>query len=82
VAPVYTVEEALADEQVQAREMVVEVDHALFGTLREVGCPIKIDGVQPRYAPAAALGADTEALLAEIGVGPHQLAALREQGVV
>ena len=37
----------------------------VFGTLREVGCPIKIDGVAPRYAPGAPLGADTAALLRE-----------------
>src|SRR6059036_380540 len=42
VAPVYTVEEALADEQVRAREMVIEVAHPLFGALREIGCPIKV----------------------------------------
>ena len=82
VAPVYSVEEALADEQVLAREMVVEVTHPVFGRLREVGCPIKVDGVAPRYVPAASLGADTAALLAEVGVGPEELAALRARGVV
>ena len=82
VAPVYSVEEALADEQVAAREMVIDVEHAIFGRLREVGCPIKMDGVVPRYAPAAALGADTAALLGEIGVGAELLAALRARGVV
>src|SRR5438552_7259746 len=59
IAPVYDVEEALADEHVNAREMVIEVAHPLFGAIREVGCPIKMDGVRPRYAPAAPLGADT-----------------------
>ena len=82
VAPVYTVAEALADEQAAAREMVVEVAHPVFGTLREVGCPIKIDGALPRYAPAAALGADTAAILGEIGVDAAGLAALRARGVV
>jgi crotonobetainyl-CoA:carnitine CoA-transferase CaiB-like acyl-CoA transferase len=67
---------------VLAREMVVEVEHALFGRLREVGCPIKIDGARPRYAAAAALGADTARLLAEVGVGADELAALRARGVV
>ena len=78
VAPVYDVEEALADEQVRAREMVVEVLHPVFGTLRQVGCPIKLDGVRPRYAPASALGADTAALLAEVGVGTAALEGLPE----
>jgi crotonobetainyl-CoA:carnitine CoA-transferase CaiB-like acyl-CoA transferase len=82
VAPVYDVEEALADEQTLAREMVIEVDHPRFGRLRQTGCPIKMTGVAPRYAPAAALGADTEALLAEVGVGAEELARLRERGVV
>jgi len=82
VAPVYTVAEALADEQAVAREMVVEVAHPIFGGLREVGCPIKIDGVAPRYAPASALGADTAAILAEIGVDGARLAELRTLGVV
>src|SRR2546422_1066053 len=82
VAPVYSVEEALADEQAVAREMVVEVAHPLFGQLREVACPIKMSGVAPRYRPAAPLGADTGALLAEIGVVPADLERLRARGVV
>jgi len=82
IAPVYAVEEALADEQVLAREMVVAVDHPRFGRLREVGCPIKVDGVAPRYAPAAPLGADTAAVLAEIGIGPGELEELRRRGAV
>ena len=82
IAPVHSVEEALADEQVRAREMVVELPHPLFGPLREVGCPIKVGGVSPRYAPAAPLGADTAALLEEVGVGPEELAGLRARGVV
>jgi len=82
IAPVYAVEEALADQQVLAREMVVAVDHPRFGRLREVGCPIKIDGVTPRYAPAASLGADTAAVLAEIGVSEEELHGLRARGVV
>jgi crotonobetainyl-CoA:carnitine CoA-transferase CaiB-like acyl-CoA transferase len=82
VAPVHTVEEALADEQVQAREMVVDVPHPIFGTLREVGCPIKIDALRPRYAAASALGADTADVLAEIGVTPVDLDRLRAAGVV
>jgi crotonobetainyl-CoA:carnitine CoA-transferase CaiB-like acyl-CoA transferase len=82
VAPVYTVAEALADEQAAAREMVVEVEHPLFGALREIGCPIKVDDVKPSYRPGSTLGADTEAILAEVGVPAAALQALRTHGVV
>jgi crotonobetainyl-CoA:carnitine CoA-transferase CaiB-like acyl-CoA transferase len=82
VAPVYDVEEALGDAQVLARDMVVEVTHPVFGVLREVGCPIKLAGVVPEYRAAAALGTDTAALLAEIGVGEAEVAALRARRVV
>src|SRR5262249_30074514 len=67
VAPVYGVGEALADAQVEARQMIVSVEHPHFGTLRELGCPIKMEGVSPRYEPGAALGADTAGLVAGVG---------------
>jgi crotonobetainyl-CoA:carnitine CoA-transferase CaiB-like acyl-CoA transferase len=77
-APVNTVGEALADEQVSHRNMVVSVEHPRYGRLREVGCPIKIDDLEPRYAPAAALGADTDAILTEwLGLGAEEIEALR-----
>lgn len=82
VAPVYDVAEALTDEQVAAREMVVEMPHPVFGVLRALGCPIKVTGVTPRYAAGAALGADTAAILAEVGVDAAELERLRARGVV
>ena len=82
VAPVYTVAEALAEEQVHAREMVVEVPHPILGVLRQIGSPIKMTGVRPRYRAASAFGADTAAVLAEVGIDGAALEALRKAGVV
>jgi crotonobetainyl-CoA:carnitine CoA-transferase CaiB-like acyl-CoA transferase len=82
VAPVYEVDEALADPHVRAREMVVDVEHPRFGPLRETGNPIKIAGVAPRYRPAAPLGADTAQVLGEVGIGAEELARLRAAGAV
>jgi crotonobetainyl-CoA:carnitine CoA-transferase CaiB-like acyl-CoA transferase len=82
-APVNTIAEALADEQVRHRRMLVAVEHPRFGTLREVGCPIKIDALEPRYAPGAALGADTEAILRDwLGLSAADIEALRNEGAV
>lgn len=82
-APVNSVSQALADEQVAHRQMVVTVDHPSYGALREVGCPIKIDDVQPRYAPGAPLGADTDAILREwLGVDAAEINSLRQSGAI
>ena len=70
IAPVYDVEHALADEQVRAREMVIAVDHPVFGPIRETGCPIKIAGAD------ADLGEEC------LRVGAGEVASLRARGVV
>jgi crotonobetainyl-CoA:carnitine CoA-transferase CaiB-like acyl-CoA transferase len=81
-APVNTVGAALADEQVRHRNMVVSVDHPRYGQLREVGCPIRIDDIEPRYGPGAALGADTEIILRELGLHADEIEALRAEGAI
>jgi crotonobetainyl-CoA:carnitine CoA-transferase CaiB-like acyl-CoA transferase len=77
------VRQALADEQVLARDMIVEVDHPEFGTLKEVRSPIRTVGEvrAPRRAPR--LGEDTDAILGEIlGYGSATIAGLRHRGVI
>lgn len=82
-APVYTVGDALADEQILAREMVIEVMHPHFGPLKEVGCPVKIDDVKPRYEPTSAYGADTEELLKRLlKMSGEDIEALRHAGAI
>jgi crotonobetainyl-CoA:carnitine CoA-transferase CaiB-like acyl-CoA transferase len=82
-APVNNLTEALADEQVAHRSMIVSVEHPRYGTLREVGCPIKIDDIEPRYAPGAALGADTDAILSDLlGMSAGEIAQLRDAGAI
>ncbi len=82
-APVYSVEEALADEQALARDMVVEVEHPVFGALRQVGTPIKLGGATPVYRRAPRLGEHTDEVLAELGgFSPEEIRGLRERGVV
>ena len=82
VAPVHGVAEALDDAHVRARGMIVDVEHPRFGRLRETGNPIKLAGVTARYRAAAPLGADTAAVLREVGIGPAELARLRAAGAV
>ncbi|HEY3068344.1 MAG TPA: CoA transferase [Methylomirabilota bacterium] len=82
-APVNSVREALDDEQVRARDMIVEVKHPVFGTVREVGSPIKTSGAITHPAPAPRLGQHTDEILREIlGYAPDRIAGLRASGAL
>jgi len=80
-APIYNYAEALVSEQAQAREMVMEIDHPVEGTIKSLGFPVKLSGTpqQVRY-PAPLLGQHTEQVLGEFGLGHDAVAALRERG--
>ena len=58
--------QALEDEQVLARNMILDVEHPVFGRMREVASPIKTDGAvgQPTRAPR--LGEHTDAVLKDL----------------
>ena len=80
-APVNSVRQALDDEQVRHREMILEVDHPVFGVIREVASPIKMDGAVRRPAPAPRLGEHTEAICRDLlGYPADRIAALRAAG--
>ena len=82
-APVNTVAQALADEQINAREMIVEVKHPRFGLLREVASPVKTDGAVPNLNPAPALGAHTDEVLASLlRYEAARIAELRASGAL
>jgi crotonobetainyl-CoA:carnitine CoA-transferase CaiB-like acyl-CoA transferase len=81
-APVNTVAEALEDEQVRAREMIVEVKHPAFGVLREVASPVKTAGTPPPTR-APALGEHTDEILRELlRYDAGRIASLRAGGAL
>ena len=83
-APVNTVEEALQDEQILARNMVVQLDHPSMGPIRVTGNPIKMNGETSNdYQPAPGLGADSERILIDmLGYSTEKVAELRSHGVI
>jgi crotonobetainyl-CoA:carnitine CoA-transferase CaiB-like acyl-CoA transferase len=81
-APVNTVRQALADPQVRAREMIVEVDHPVWGRLEEVASPYKV-GADREHTAAPVLGQDTDAVLSDLlGYAADEIAALRASGAI
>ncbi len=80
---IYTVKDIAEDPHYRAREMIVSVTTTDGLTVETPGVVPKLSltpGAVSRRAPA--LGEDTDAVLAEIGVTAAQLAALRARGVV
>ncbi len=81
-APVHDVGEALADPHNRARGMVVETIGAGGATVRQVGPPVRLDTGNPVRWLGHAPGTDTEAVLAEIGIGGTDLDQLRRSGAL
>ena len=78
-----SVEDALADPQTIADEMVVELDHPAAGRVRNLGVPLRLTETPARPPkPPPLLGADTEAVLRELGYKPEAIEQLRRDGVV
>jgi crotonobetainyl-CoA:carnitine CoA-transferase CaiB-like acyl-CoA transferase len=83
VGKVYEPEEMVADPQVQARDMVVEVKHPTLGTIKEFGIPIKLSGTPGTVRTAAPfVGEHTDAVLREFGLAATDVKALREKKIV
>jgi crotonobetainyl-CoA:carnitine CoA-transferase CaiB-like acyl-CoA transferase len=83
VGPINNIGQVLANEQVKAREMVVEVEHSRAGKTKAMGLPIKFSdtpGKVERGAPT--LGQHTDEVLATLGYDPAAIAALRKEGAV
>ena len=63
-APVNTLTEAFADEQLQSNGMVVLVEHSVYGDLHLLGSPYEFNGERSRtMRPPPLLGEDTEEIL-------------------
>jgi crotonobetainyl-CoA:carnitine CoA-transferase CaiB-like acyl-CoA transferase len=82
-APVNSAEEALREEQVLARDMLVEIDHPHFGPLSQVRTAVKVQDAAEHLQPAPALGADTQDILRSIlGYADEEIALLRQRGAI
>ena len=80
-APVNSVEDALRDPQVLARQMILEVEHPEYGVIRQVASPIKMDGVIERPTPGPSLGQHTVEVLTEtLGYSDDRVSSLRSEG--
>jgi crotonobetainyl-CoA:carnitine CoA-transferase CaiB-like acyl-CoA transferase len=83
-APVHDVAEMVADPQIQAREMFVEIEHPVYGPVKITGTPLKLSETPGRVERLAPLpGEHNEAIFVGLlGHSQEDLARWQEAGVI
>jgi crotonobetainyl-CoA:carnitine CoA-transferase CaiB-like acyl-CoA transferase len=82
-APVNDFPRALAETQVTARNMVVEVAHPSGDTVRMPGNPIKLsDTYEDSFSSPPLLGQHTDEVLRELGKSEEEIGRMRAAGII
>ena len=81
--PVLTYDEALQDEHVLSRNMIVDVEHPVIGPMKTIGPPAKFSSLDFNVrGPAPWLGQHTAEVLREAGVDGGEIKDLFTEGVL
>ncbi|MBS7789190.1 CoA transferase [Roseococcus sp. SDR] len=82
--PINTLKDVFADPHVQARDMVVTMQHATGKEIQVIANPVKLSATPPDYrSPPPVLGEHSESVLGGLlGMSAAEIAALREKGIV
>jgi crotonobetainyl-CoA:carnitine CoA-transferase CaiB-like acyl-CoA transferase len=83
-APVYTAEDIYKDDYFRERGLLVEHEDEVHGHMLIPGVVPKLDGTPGTIRQPArwTVGADTEAVLGELGVSAEELSELASQGII
>jgi crotonobetainyl-CoA:carnitine CoA-transferase CaiB-like acyl-CoA transferase len=82
VAPVYQLDQALDNPWLDTIGMTDTVAHPDREELRVLASPIRIDGKRLPNRAGPLLGADSDAILGDLGYDPQAIAGLRQAGVI
>ena len=79
--PILSYPQAFESEHGRHRQMRLEIDHPVEGKVPNIGFAVKLSATpQQVRLPPPLLGEHTEAVLAELGIGAEERAALEAQG--
>jgi crotonobetainyl-CoA:carnitine CoA-transferase CaiB-like acyl-CoA transferase len=82
-APVYNLQQALNDEQVLSRNMIVEVEHPLGGKTKMPGNPIKLSEThEDTFSPPPLLGQHNEEVYTSLGMKREEIDELKKEGII
>jgi crotonobetainyl-CoA:carnitine CoA-transferase CaiB-like acyl-CoA transferase len=83
-APVYSARDIYEDPYFRERGLLVEYDDEVHGRITATGVVPKLTGTPGRVRRPArwTVGADTDAVLGELGVGPDDRERLRRDGIL
>lgn len=84
VAPVLTIEKALKNPQILAREMVLEFMHPQYGMMKSPGFPIKFSETPGKIdTPSPLLGQHNEKIFSGLlGLSKKEIKKLKAEGVI
>jgi formyl-CoA transferase len=80
--PILSMKEVAEEPSLRATGTVVEVDHPTRGKYLTVGNPIKMSDSPTEVKRSPLLGEHTDEVLAELGYGAEEIAALRAEKVI
>jgi CoA:oxalate CoA-transferase len=82
--PINTIDKVVQQPQIQAREMIVEVEHKSAGKVKMAGVPIKLSDTPGKVeSPAPDLGEHTSEVLSELlGLSDEEITKLRKDDVI
>ena len=79
--PIYDMAQVWKDEQVQARDMDVSLEHPTVGTTHNIGLAAKLYGSPGKiHSPAPLMGQHTREVLSEAGFGDDEIDSLIASG--
>jgi crotonobetainyl-CoA:carnitine CoA-transferase CaiB-like acyl-CoA transferase len=79
-SPINDVAQALREEHTLARGLVVETEHPVWGTVRQVASPARVGDEPPAYRRAPARGEDLDHVARLLGYDEARLAELAVEG--
>jgi len=75
--------ELMNDPSFDERGIMQTIDHPTTGKVKIPSWPVRFDGAPPKVSPSPLLGQHVDDVLGSwLGMGPKELAALRQEGIV